>query len=236
MPSSRRLRILARLTADGSVEPGAARLCAVCAEVTAMSGAGIMVISPDLTQGSVCSSDSVSALIEELHYTLGEGPCIDAYRQAEPVLEPDLQRPAMPRWPAFTPAAVGAGVGAIFGFPLRIGGVRLGALNLYRAGSGPLVAEQHADALVVADLASQAVIAMQAHAPPGRLAAELEAGAELRLVVHQASGMVAVQLDVGVAEALLRLRAHAFGNERSLTDVARDVVARRLRFNQFGPA
>ena len=42
--------------------------------------------------------------------------------------------------------------------------------------------------------------------------------------------MVAAQLTVIVGQALIRLRAHAFGNARPLSDVARDVVARRLRF------
>jgi hypothetical protein len=72
--------------------------------------------------------------------------------------------------------------------------------------------------------------ATQAYAPPGTLAAELESGADLRLVVHQASGMVAVQLGVSVTEALIRLRSYAFTHDRLLTDIARDVVARLLRF------
>ena len=120
---------------------------------------------------------------------------------------------------------------AVFGFPLHVGAVRLGALNLYRDRPGPLTDEQHADALVMADVAAQAVLVLQANAPPGQLAAELEAGADFQYVVHQASGMVAVQLDVSVAEALMRLRAYAFGNGRPLTEVARDVVARTLRFD-----
>ena len=43
--------------------------------------------------------------------------------------------------------------------------------------------------------------------------------------------MVAAQLDVSVGQALIRLRAYAFGNDRSLTAVAEDVVGRRLRFD-----
>jgi hypothetical protein len=72
---------------------------------------------------------------------------------------------------------------------------------------------------------------MQANAPPGKLAAELEAGADFHSVVHQASGMVAAQLDVSIGQALIRLRAYAFGNDRPLSEVANDVVARKLRFD-----
>jgi hypothetical protein len=233
VPDARRLRILARLSSYGDRaggDGGARRLCDACADVTSMSGAGIMVLSGDLAPGPVCTTDPVSELIEDLQFTLGEGPCLDAYRDARPVLEPDLLAPATARWPAFSPAACDAGVRAVFGFPLQVSGVRLGALNLYRDRSGPLGPDQHADALAAAELVGEAVLTMQALAPSGHLARQLEAGAGVRLVVHQASGMVAAQLDVGVDEALLRLRAYAFGHERGLTDVARDVVARRLRF------
>src|SRR3954453_22685716 len=134
-----------------------------------MTGAGIMVMS-DNTQGSVCSTNRVSALIEELHYTLGEGPSLDAYRRREPVLDPALAGARNNRWQAFPPPAVAAGVRAVFGFPLQIGAARLGALNLYRDTPGPLSAEQLADALVLADVAARAVLTLQAGAPAGELA------------------------------------------------------------------
>jgi GAF domain len=230
----RLLRILTLLSSGGVTEPGTARLCDVCADVTAMSGAGIMLISGEAPAGSVCSTNQVSALIEELQYTLGEGPCVDAYHEDRPVLEPDLADPDTPRWVAFTPPAVEAGARAVFGFPLQVGAVRLGALNLYRDRPGSLSEDQYADALVLAGVAARAVLAMQAQAPPGALAPELEAEANFRFVVHQASGMVAVQLGVSVGDALVRLRAYAFANERLVTEVAEDVVGRRFRFDDRG--
>jgi hypothetical protein len=227
----RRLRIISRLVGHGGPGQETKRLCDVSAEVTAMSGAGIMLMSGDVPLGSVCTTNTVSALIEQLQYALGEGPCVDAYTGDRPVLEPDLARPAAPRWLAFTGPALEAGVRAVFGFPLQAGAVRLGALNLYCERPGALTADQHADALVMADVAAQAVLVLQAGAPPGRLAAELEAGADFHYVVHQAAGMVAAQLGVSVGQALVRLRAYAFGNDRPLRLVAEDVVARTLRFD-----
>lgn len=231
MTGERRLRIMAMLAGAG---PGleTRRLCEVCAEVTGVTGAGIMLMSGDVPRASVCSTDEVSALVERLQIDLGEGPCVDAFDQDRPVLEPDLAAPAIPRWLAFSGPAVEAGVRAIFGFPLQIGAVRLGALNLYCDRPGTLSDDQHADALAVADVVAQAVVAMQANAPPGHLARELEAGGDFQYVVHQASGMVAAQLQVDVGQALIRLRAYAFANSRSLAEVADDVVARRLRFDE----
>jgi len=227
----RRLRILALLFGGGPSELRTKRLCEVGAEVTGTSGAGIMLMSGDVPRGSVCTTSPVSDLIEQLQYDLGEGPCVDAYHQDRPVLELDLAHPAVPRWLAFTGPAVEAGVRAVFGFPLRVGGVRLGALNLYCDRSGSLTDDQHADALVIADIAAQAVLVLQADAPPGALAGELEVGADFHYVVNQAAGMVAAQLDGSVGQALIRLRAYAFGNDRPLAEVAGDVVARRIRFD-----
>jgi len=226
----RRLRILEKLTGGIAPELETRRLCEVGAQVVGVSGAGIMLMSNDVAAGAVCTTDRVSALVEDLQFSLGEGPCLDAYHRDRPVLEPDLAAPATPRWLAFTGPAVEAGVRAIFGFPLLVGAVRLGALNLYRDRPGPLSDDQHADALVMADVAAQALLVMQASAPPGRLAAELEAG-DFQYVVHQASGMVAAQLEVSVGQALTRLRGYSFGNDRPLTAVAQDVVARTLRFD-----
>jgi hypothetical protein len=186
-------------------------------------------MSGDIPRGSLSSTNDVSQLIEELQFTLGEGPCVDAYQQDKVVAEPDLAEPVAERWPAFTPPALQAGVRAVFGFPLRVGTVRLGALNLYRDRPGLLNREQHADALVVADVAAGWVLDAQAGAPSGVVAEELEAGADFHFGVHNAAGMVSVQEEISVAEALIRLRAFAFGNNRLLADVADDVVARRMR-------
>jgi GAF domain-containing protein len=185
-------------------------------------------MSGDLPQGSLCTTNSVSSLINELQFTLGEGPCIDAYHHDKVVLEPDLAHPATPRWFAFTPQALEAGIRAIFGFPLREGAARLGALHLYQDQPGQLSDDQHADALVLAEVIARQVINTQAGAPPGTVAEELAAGADFHSIVHNAVGIVSVQLGVSVTEALVRLRAYAFSENRLVRDVAEDVVTRRL--------
>jgi hypothetical protein len=230
MAGDRLQRILAELAA-GDGRGSSARLCEVSTDIVGMSGAGIMLMSGDVPQGSVCTTDEVSALIEDLQYELGEGPCVDAFRQDRVVAEPDLADPDVPRWFAFTPPAVEAGVGAVFGFPLRVGTIRLGALNLYRVQPGPLSDDQHADALVLADVVARWVLDVQADAPRGVLAGELEVGADFHFVVQNAAGIVSVQLGVSMTEALIRLRAYSFGHDRPLSDVSRDVVAHTLRLD-----
>ena len=121
-------------------------------------------------------------------------------------------------------------MGAVFAFPLRVGTVRLGALDLYRDEPGPLSDDQHANALVMADVVANWVLDVQANAPPGSVAEELERDADFHFVVHNAAGAVSVQLGISVTEALIRLRAHAFANDKPLRDIAEDVMTRRLRF------
>ena len=233
MPGERLLRILDRLSTPAG-EENTARLCEVAADVTQMSGAGLMLMSGDVSRGSLCSSNHVSAALEDLQFTFGEGPCVDAFRLDAPVLEPDLADPVSRRWPAFSPPALRAGARAVFGFPVQVGVARLGSLNLYCDRPGALTHDQHSDSLVMADVAARAVIVMQSEAPPGSIATEFESGSGLRFVVHQASGMVSVQLGVSVTEALVRIRAHAFSNDVLLEDLAKDVVARRKRFESDG--
>lgn len=229
MSGARRSRILALLT-DGVGGPTAEKLCQGCRQVTGLTGAGIMLMADGLAVGSVCAATGASALIEDLQYSLGEGPCVDAFRYEHPVLEPDLDRPQTLRWPAFSGPVVEAGVRAIFAFPVGVGAAHLGALHVYADRPGSLSDDQHADALIMAEVVAEVVLNMRAAESTGALAAELEVGSNFQYRVHQAAGMVSVQLDVSVAEALVRLRGYAFGHGQPLAGVAADVVARRLRF------
>ncbi len=159
----RRLRILGRLVGAGAPELETKRLCEVCAEVTGMSGAGIMLMSGDVPRGSVCTTNEVSALIEQLQYDARARarawtPTTRTGRCSNPTW-PTRRRPGGSPSPGRRSTA---GVRAVFGFPLQVGAVRLGALNLYCDRPGPLTDEQHADALVMADVAAQAVLVMQA--------------------------------------------------------------------------
>jgi hypothetical protein len=132
----------------------------------------------------------------------------------------------------FAPAARQAGASAIFVFPLRIGAIRAGVMGLYRERPGPLSGSHLGDALVFADTATLLLLEAQDQAAgeagsgPGGQPADL---ALRRAEIDQATGMLTEQLGVGIAEAFIRLRAYAYAHDRALSDLARDIVARRLR-------
>ena len=219
-------RVAARLAdSDG----GHKRLCVACAAVVGVAGAGIVLMSRGQALGTVCVSDPVTEAVEDAQYTLGEGPCVEAYRTRSPVLAPDLSEGD--RWPSFRNGAQAAGVHAAFGFPLLIGQVCLGALNLYHVHVGALTAEQVADAVTVAHIAGRTVLGWQSVAGPQSLAWQLEQVPAHRAAVHQATGMVSVQTAIPIDDALVLLRAYAFAEDRGINLVAEDVVARRLRFD-----
>jgi hypothetical protein len=223
-----RLHRILKVMASGGDGWSSERLCSAWPAMVGVSGAGVMLMSGDVQRGSLCSTDRVSHLIEDLQYTLGEGPCVDAYQRDEVVIEPDLDGTVLRRWPAFSPPALQAGARAVFGFPLRVGTVRLGALNFYRNEPGPLTSDQHADALVVAQVAARWVLEAQAGAPLDQVAEEHVLGV-VGIAEHNAAGILSVQAGISVAEALIRLRAYAFSANCLLADVARDVIARSLR-------
>lgn len=228
-------RLSVVLAAMASVDGGAPsvidRVCVAAVSLLSLSGAGISLMVEGQLRGSAGVSEAGIAAVQELQLELGEGPCVESWSRNEPVWEPDLAEPVTVRWPSFAQAGVEAGVRAVFAYPLHIGAIRIGVLVLYRDRPGGLDAEELARALVLADLASQVVLAVQAGAPADSVH-ELLAGEPPHWAeVHQATGMVSAQLEVSIDEAFVRLRAHAFADRRSLRDVARDVVARRLRLD-----
>jgi hypothetical protein len=215
---------------DGNGPGSWDRVCGACAEALSMTGAGIALLAGGEQRTSLGASDEAAATIEEGHFTLGEGPGVDAGRLGVPVHEPDLAAAGQTRWPMFAASALDAGVAAISALPLRVGAERIGTMNLYRDQPGPLSPPQLADALAVANLIAQAVLALQAHAPTETLARRL-ADVPFRAVVHQATGMISAQLDTGVAEALIRLRSYAYAQDRPIDEIADLVVAGTLRFD-----
>lgn len=176
------------------------------------------------------STDTLSARLVELQLTVGEGPCADASQTGGPVLVADLDSPAIQRrWPLFAPLAVEAGARALFAFPLCVGTIRVGILMLHHVEAKQLELAMLADSMAFAALVLRLLLDEQAGLPT------TDGGLPLHNPqVHQATGMISAQLNVGMADAFARLRARAFADQRPLTELAVDVVARRLRFDPPG--
>jgi len=217
-------------TAEALDEPAIAgwlqRMCRAAARDLPAMGVGVSLLSPGGDLMTSTASGSTSAQLEELQFTLGEGPCIAAFASRGPVLVPDLAATASTRWPAYAPAAYKHGVRAVFAFPLQVGVARLGVLDVYRDVSGSLSRPALLRALTFAEVTMDSLLDSQQRSDG--TASLLADAAETRFEVYQAQGMVMVQLGIRAEEALARLRAYAYAHERRLADVAGDVITRRL--------
>ncbi|TQK72895.1 hypothetical protein FBY23_4713 [Nocardioides sp. SLBN-35] len=211
-------------------EPLTDLVCIDCARSLRMTGVGMSLMNDAGHQAVIGSSGPVASRLEEIQFDLGEGPSLDASRSDCVVGCDDLNDGVLMRWPAFATAALAAGIKAVTAVPLSVGGVRLGSLSMYRSTPGRLDQEQCATAHAYGGAAVVVLLHLQDRIPSlDGLHPDLAAPVAYRAEVHQATGFLAVKAAVGMTEALLLLRAHAFASGRSLLDVARDVLAGRLR-------
>jgi hypothetical protein len=143
------LRIAVAFAREAAKSPEA-RLCSACVDVLDVTGAGISIMGGS-QGGPVCVSNPRMAMLEDLQYTIGEGPCQDAYRSNKYVHAPRLDLAASARWPSFVDLAHETGVGAVFAYPLSSNGAKVGVLTLYQEDEGDLSATQHDDTVAMVD-------------------------------------------------------------------------------------
>lgn len=235
-------RVRALVDQESAGDPGLApteaylrRLCSAAARALDASGAVVSVMTSDGVRGLVIASSQSGQVVTELQVMLGEGPSLDAYELSRPVLEPHLVHSALRRWPNFCPAAVDAGVLAMFVFPLQVGAARLGVLDIHRAAPGSLSVEELGLALTIAEVCVLSLLDGRDDPARREPSHGLDQAMAYQSELYQAQGMVMVQLGVSLGDAMARLRAHAYAADRRLADVAHDVVARKLRLDRDHP-
>ena len=210
------------------------RLCGVAVELLPVTGASVTLRSNGMPV-QLSSTDDQAARLAEVQATLGDGPCLHAARLGAPVLAADLTagRDAL-RWPVFAQEATAAGVRAVYSIPLGQDSVCVGTLDLYRATPGELSDRDLRTARLVADVLTVALMALPRGEEDGPGGDEpwLSGLATDYDKVYQAIGMIMAQLGADADVALARLRAHAFAHDRTAVEVAREVLARRTRFDQ----
>jgi hypothetical protein len=209
--------------------PDGFALCSVAAEFMALDGAIIALTNKGDALTSLCTSNVAAGALMDLENTLGEGPTMDASR-GDAIEDFDLLRTTTTNWSTYRPEAAALGARAVFGYPVRLGAIRFGALTLFRYVPGPLSANQSLDAYLMASVIGRAILTIQAGGSPNRLVGELSSESPLNFRVHQAAGMLAVQASMSVKDALVFLQAHAFGTGCQLTDLAQRVVSRSTCF------
>lgn len=206
-----------------SGSPGS--LCAELIAVLPVQHAAISTLGDPFDTETVCASDAVAAKLDELQLDLGEGPCWQARTSRHAVIVPDLRVFDTSGWPTLHAAIASFPIRAVYAFPLTVGALDIGAIDLYARKPDVMTAADVSRASELAEAAAMRVLEdalAQVDSPP-------EDGTSVsRRVVHQATGMVVAQLGTTARDALLIIRAHAFATDRSVHDVAADVVARTM--------
>lgn len=233
-PDAMRAGLTAALSGPGGGREAADRLCGACVDLLGVDGAALSVIYDGTLSRSLGASSLISRELDELQFTFGEGPCLDAVSSAAPVLIPDLNDPALARWPGFARAATQRGFQAVFALPVAVASLPIGALDLYRSRPGDLDAAMLSGGLIAAELAALPLLDLMgmdldAAVSDERSDAWEQLSSLTRLEVYQAAGVVIAQLGVSASEALVRLRAYAFAHNRTASDVAFDIIEHRLR-------
>jgi GAF domain-containing protein len=224
-----RAAVLAELRARTDHAVPLRLVCQACVRLLPIDGASASMMTGTAERTMLYASDDVVAHIEALQFSLGEGPCVEAFETRRPVLVPDLAAAPAQSWPVFAEEMIGQPVNAIFAFPLQSGAISLGAMDLYRHRTGWFSQEELAIALALVDVAAMALLSLQLGEPPeGGIGAEQWGMYGDRAVVHQASGMLIAALGLSPEQALSRLRGYAFATGRMVDAVARDIVARDL--------
>jgi hypothetical protein len=226
-------QLLAAVGGERRLE-AADRLCRACVTLLAVDAAAISLVFDGANAATLGSSGPLARIYDELQFTLGEGPCLDSVAHRAPVLVVDLANPNDARWPAYGPAMLAHQIRGVYAMPVLVAGEYVGALDLFCAEPGRLRTEQLAGAVAAAELAAIPVLDLmnadlQAAVSDPNSDAWAELNALSRAEVSQATGMVMAQLGIDAAEALVRLRAHAYATDRGAIDVARDILDRRLR-------
>jgi hypothetical protein len=232
--NERRRRILADIGGPDMVvraDEVALGICHYAVEHLVVAGCAVTLMARPPSVEVLALAGRHADEITELQFTLGEGPCLDAFLAGEPTFAVDLANRGG-QWPMFSTRASELGVLAEFSLPLQLGAAPVGVLDLSREQPGMLSDGHLADALTAADIVTDAVLLMQGSSDGAELASLLEPAGLDRMVVHQATGMVSAQLDVTIPDALATLRAAAFRSARSIYDVAVDVVDRRMTFRE----
>lgn len=179
---------------------------------------------------TICATDDVAAHLDETQLDSGVGPCWRARDTASPVLLPDLRQDAPTAWPVFLAAAARYGISSVYAFPMAVGLVDVGVVNLYATGVHALTVDQVDEAARLADSAGQRILRTALDGLDG-LDDDSSTNASPRRFVHQATGMVVAQLRVAPDDALLVIRAHAFASGRSVREVAEAIIARDIDFS-----
>jgi hypothetical protein len=205
-------------------------LCASFIRELPVTGAALSAFSGSVQETALHASDDFATRLDELQFDLGEGPRWEAARSRLPVLLPYVRSMSHVKWPVFGHALTETDAQALFVFPLVVGAMDIGVVELYRDTPGELSDSELLTARALADDAAWKLLRRVLIPDTGDERGQVELSPSRR-EIHQATGMVLAQIGGTAADALLLLRAHAFANGQTVRETSNEVLSRKLDFS-----
>jgi GAF domain-containing protein len=191
--------------------------------VFGVDGAGLMFIADDDALRYACASNDAAHALEAGQERLGHGPCVDSLINDEVVATDDLSTDD--RWPGLAALVTPAGVRAVLGVPVHLGGGAVGSLNVfYRSAHGWTDEEKDALAAfngVIETIVGTALLARRRE----QLVTQLQYALDHRVPIERAIGVVMARDDLGAVDAFNQLRQTARSTRRRVSDVAEELLA-----------
>jgi GAF domain-containing protein len=195
-------------------------------ELAEAGAGGVIMQDPNDGLRVVGASDERAHRMQMLEVENSEGPCVDGLHQGTVIQA--LTAESHDRWPKFARPALEEGYRAVASFPMRLREDTVGTLNIFRSDPWLLSDSDVVSTQALADVATMGLVRERALREAKQLAEQLQTALHSRVIIEQAKGMLAAHADLSIDDAFAALRRHARNTNRHLSDVARDVVTRRI--------
>jgi transcriptional regulator with GAF, ATPase, and Fis domain len=196
-----------------------------CVTLLEIDAAGLMLADQRGKLHATAASAENARLLELFELQADAGPCVDAFRAGEPVVNADLHANEH-RWPRFAEAAEAAGYVSVHALPLRLRSTVIGALNLFCTERSSLSDADVRTGQALADVATIGILAQRNLHQAELLTTQLQTALNSRVIIEQAKGVLAERHRITVDQAFALLRDYARSHNRLLSEVARDVALR----------
>ena len=215
------------LAGDDDVNELLEMLVARCAAIFGVTTAGVMLETPEGRLQLAVALSAEMRDLEQAEIVNEDGPCHEAYRTGEPAVVNDLDHSDVAeRWPSVVGRMRGMGLKAVYAFPLRLRGDRIGALNLYRDAPGEFADDDVRVAQAFADVAAIGILQERRAFSAEERAGQLQYALDSRIKIEQAKGIICAQRNVSLTEAFGAMRHYARSSRRNIHDVAQLVIDR----------
>ncbi|SHM80479.1 GAF domain-containing protein [Actinacidiphila paucisporea] len=221
-------RVIRRATADCPPVEVPRRLCEALSRGLPVDAVTMSLLTDTPSRQLLCASNEMARVLEEVQFTVMEGPCIEAASTGEPVHATDLPA-AAGRWPLFVAALHERcpDVAAVHAFPLWFGDYVLGSVDFACRAPGGMPADAVEQAAEAAEAAALALLPTQRMLLEDDDYPSWEPSDVVRAHwsdTHQAVSVVAARKRTSVATALALMRARAFATGRTLAEVTADIL------------